>query len=172
MTMTRASSQRGFTLIETIVSIVVIGIALAGLAAVFGLGFARGADPLRERQALAIAEAYLEEALLQPYADPDGGPACGMPEANRTLFDNACDYHALANNGCIAVSAACPLLGTCACDLDGTPIDALAGFAITMAVTNATLGPPNVNALRVAVTVRTPGGINPLQLVGYKAQTP
>lgn len=164
--------QRGFTLIETIVSIVVIGIALAGLAAVFGLGFARGADPLRERQALAIAEAYLEEALLQPYADPDSGAVCGGAEANRAIFDDACDYDALPNNGCFAVSAACPLVGTCACDLNGTPIDALAGFAITMAVTNATLGPPNVNALRVAVTVRTPGGINPVQLVGYKAQTP
>jgi len=161
----------GFTLIETIVSIVVIGIALAGLAAVFGLGFARGADPLRERQALAIAEAYLEEALLQPYADPDSGAVCGAPEANRTVFDDACDYNALANNGCITVSAACPL-GTCACDLNGNPIDALAGFGIVMAVGNTTLGPPNVNAWRVAVTERTPGGINPLQLVGYKAQTP
>lgn len=164
-------SQHGFTLIETIISIVVIGIALAGLAAVFGLGFARGADPLRERQALAIAEAYLEEALLQPYADPDSGAVCGAPEANRAIFDDACDYNALANNGCIAVTAACPL-GTCACDQNGIPIDALAGFGITMAVGNTTLGPPNVNALRVAVSVTTPGGITPLQLVGYKAELP
>lgn len=169
--MNRFRSQRGFTLIETIVSIVVIGIALAGLAAVFGLGFARGADPLRERQALAIAEAYLEEALLQPYADPDSGAVCGAPEANRTVFDDACDYNALANNGCIAITAACPL-GTCACDQNGVPIDALAGFGITMTVGNTTLGPPNVNALRVVVSVTTPGGINPVQLVGYKAQLP
>ncbi|MDP2186409.1 MAG: hypothetical protein Q8J93_13230, partial [Xanthomonadales bacterium] len=63
-------------------------------------------------------------------------------------------------------------LGTCACDQNGVPIDALAGFGITMAVATTTLGPPNVNALRVVVTVTTPGGITPLQLVGYKAQTP
>lgn len=158
--------QRGFTLIETIVSIVVIGIALAGLAAVFGLGFARGADPLRERQALAIAEAYLEEALLQPYADPDTGAVCGAPEANRAIFDDACDYNALANNGCLAAPA------TTACDQNGNPIAGLAGFGIAMAVGNTTLGPPNVNALRVVVTVTTPGGITPLQLVGFKAQLP
>src|SRR3546814_12867099 len=92
--MNRFSGQSVFTLIETIVSFVVIGSALAGLAAVFGLGFARGADPLRERQALAIAEAYLEEALLQRYADPDSGAVCGVPEANRSIFDDACDYNA------------------------------------------------------------------------------
>lgn len=160
----------GFSLIETLVAIVVVGVALAGLASVFGLGFARGADPLRERQAVAIAEAYLEEILLKPYADPDSGAVCASPEANRALFDDACDYDALANNGCSAVSAACPL-GNCACDQNGIPLDAAAGYQVTVAVSPQGLGVPAVNALRASVRVRGPAG-GSIELVGYKAQVP
>ena len=161
----------GFTLIETIISIVVVGIALAGFVAVFALTFARGADPLHGRQALAVAEAYLEEVLLRPYADPDDGAICGALEPDRTQYDDACDYRVLANNGCLVATAACPL-GTCACDQNGNPIAGLAGYSVTLAVTAVTVGPPNVNALRVEVTVTAPGGNTPVQLVGHRLALP
>lgn len=156
----------GFTLIETVISIVVVGIALAGFVSVFALTFARGADPLRERQALAVAEAYLEEILLRPYADPDTGATCGVPEASRAVFDDACDYDALANNGCLVAPA------ITACDQNGNPIAGLAGYTVAVAVTAAPVGPPNVNALRAAVTVTAPGSNTPVQLVGYRLALP
>lgn len=152
----------GFTLIETVISIVVVGIALAGFVSVFTLTFARGADPLRERQALAVAEAYLEEILLRPFADPDAAAV----EANRALYDDVSDYDALADNGCLITPA------TAACDQNGNPIAGLAGYSVAVAVTAATVGPPNVNALRVQVTVTAPGSNTPVQLVGYRLALP
>lgn len=163
----------GFTLIETLIAMVVVGIALTGFVSVFVLSFSQGADPLRERQALAIAEAYLEEILLRPYADPDTDLVCDAPEANRPILDDACDYNALSNNGCIAVAvtAACPL-GTCACDQSGIPIAGLAGYSVAIAVTQVNVGPPNINALRAQVTVTVPGSSTNAQLVGHRVQQP
>lgn len=164
MTLSRAIV--GFTLIETLISIMVVGIALTGFASVFVLTFSHGADPLRERQALAVAEAYLEEILLRPYADPDTGATCGAPEASRAVFDDACDYDALADNGCLITPA------TAACDQNGNPIAGLAGYTVAVAVTAQPVGPPNVNALRVEVTVTVPGSNTPVQLVGYRLALP
>lgn len=160
--MTYSRAADGFTLIETVISIVVVGIALAGFVSVFALTFSRGADPLRERQALAVAEAYLEEILLRPFADPDATAV----EANRALYDDVSDYNALADNGCLITPA------TAACDQNGNPIPGLAGYSVAVAVTAATVGPPNVNALRVQVTVTAPGSNTPVQLVGYRLALP
>lgn len=163
----------GFTLIETLIAMVVVGIALTGFVSVFVLSFSQGADPLHDRQALAIAEAYLEEILLRPYADPDppGTVVCGAPEASRSLFDDACDYNALPNNGCLVATAACPL-GTCACDQNGNPIAGLAGYGVVINVTPTNLGPPNINALRAQVTVTVPGSSTRAQLVGHRLAQP
>lgn len=156
----------GFTLIETLIAMVVVGIALTGFVSVFVLSFSQGADPLRERQALAIAEAYLEEILLRPYADPDTNLVCTAPEPSRPIFDDACDYNALANNGCSAAAA------TDACDQNGNPINGLAGFSVAINVTQTTIGAPNINALRAEVMVTVPGSSTNAQLVGYRVQQP
>jgi len=83
-------SESGLTLIELIVSIVVVGIALGALLGVVNQVVSRSADPLIQSQSLAVAESYLEEILLKPCADP-GGP----PETGRADYDNVLDYHGL-----------------------------------------------------------------------------
>jgi len=160
--MTQSRANAGFTLIETLISIVVVGIALAGFASVFVLTFSHGADPLRDRQALAVAEAYLEEILLRPFADPDATAV----EANRALYDDVGDYDALADNGCLVAPA------TTACDQNGNPIAGLSGYSVAVAVTPTTIGPPNVAALRVEVTVTAPGSNTRAQLVGHRLALP
>ena len=57
----RARRQRGLTMIELIMFIVIVAIALAGIIAVMRLATANSADPLRRKQALMIAEGLLEE---------------------------------------------------------------------------------------------------------------
>jgi MSHA pilin protein MshD len=60
--------QRGVTLIELIVFIVIISTALAGILLVMNQVTLHSADPLVHKQALAIAESMLEEVQLQELA--------------------------------------------------------------------------------------------------------
>ncbi|MDO8931684.1 MAG: type II secretion system protein [Rhodocyclaceae bacterium] len=82
--------QRGLTLVELIVFIVIVGVALAGVLTVLNHTTRHSADPMIRKQALAIAEAILEEVMLQPFTwcDPDdpaaatatAHAACATPE--------------------------------------------------------------------------------------------
>jgi len=95
--------QRGFTLIELIIFIVVVSAALAGILSVMNTTVKSSADPMVRKQAMALAESILEEVLLKAYCDPDPGsaspPTCGphVVKASRTDFDSVLDYHGLSN---------------------------------------------------------------------------
>jgi MSHA pilin protein MshD len=104
-------SNKGFTLIELIVAIVIIGIGIAGFAQLMNTSATNSIDPMVRQQANAVARAYLEEILLKSFCDPDltsdcpgvctGGNTCsdttnctentGGAET-RATFDDVCDY--------------------------------------------------------------------------------
>ncbi len=58
-------NNKGVTLIELIVAIVVISIALVGVLSVINYTTLHSADPVLRHQAIAIAEAYMEEISLK-----------------------------------------------------------------------------------------------------------
>jgi len=88
----------GFTLIELILTITIVGVALAGVATVFITTTRHSADPAVQQQAQFIAEAYLEEILRQKFFDPDEDKVCPNPEAGgRGAYDNVCDYRNITN---------------------------------------------------------------------------
>jgi MSHA pilin protein MshD len=148
--------RRGFTLIELVISIVVIGIALSGTLLVIDTVTAHSADPMLAQQALAIGEAHLEEISLRGYLDPDDGNVCPAAEASRDLYDNVCDYDTLDDAG--------------ARDQDGNPIAGLDAYRVRVAVDQAaTLGSLSGSAevLRVDVRVTHPAGID-VTLSGYR----
>lgn len=87
----RRSKQGGATFVELVIAIVVLGTAVAGLA-VFTTSVRSSADPMVVAQAVAVAEAYMEEIMLQPFADPNGGS-----ETQRALFDDVADYDGLSD---------------------------------------------------------------------------
>lgn len=87
--------QRGATLVELIITIVIISIALTGIISVVNLTTGHSVDPMVRHQAIAIAESYLEEVLLLPITDPDGISA----GESRATFDNINDYNALNDIG-------------------------------------------------------------------------
>ncbi|MDP1718663.1 MAG: type II secretion system protein, partial [Burkholderiales bacterium] len=64
-------------MIELVVFIVVVSAAVAGVLGALNLGTRASADPMIQKQALAIAEAVLEEVQLMPftYCDPDDANA-------------------------------------------------------------------------------------------------
>jgi MSHA pilin protein MshD len=68
--------QRGVTLVELILFIVIVGIAVGGILTVMNLASRASVDPVRRKQALIIAEGLLEEVELAKFsycdpADPD-----------------------------------------------------------------------------------------------------
>jgi len=59
---------RGVTLVELILAIVVIGVGLAGVLAAFQVAVRGSADPMIQKQMVAIAEEMVEEISLRPFA--------------------------------------------------------------------------------------------------------
>ena len=84
--------QRGVTLVELMVSIVVI--ATAGIALVSTLSYLSSASgtTLRQAQAQALADAWLAQITGKSFTDPDGVDG----EASYLLFDDVNDYIALS----------------------------------------------------------------------------
>ena len=60
----------GFTLVEMIIFIVVVSVGLAGVLSALNINVQHSADPLQPKQALAIAESYMEEIFYRDYCDP------------------------------------------------------------------------------------------------------
>lgn len=87
--------QSGGTLIELVIAIVIISISVSAILMALSTSLAQSADPMIRHQAVSIAEAYLEEIALKPFADPDGVDG----EASRDLFDDVDDYNALVDVG-------------------------------------------------------------------------
>ncbi|HEX7029698.1 MAG TPA: type II secretion system protein [Gammaproteobacteria bacterium] len=148
MTPRFARRSCGFTFVELVISIVVIGIAVTGVLLVYTTTVASSADPMIRQQALAVAQAYLDEAVSKSYDDPDGADG----EVARTDFDDVDDYDALDN-----VAASLP-------DGSSAGLDA---YIVTVDVTNAVLN--GVNMKRVEVEVRGPAGIR-VTLASHRAQ--
>lgn len=146
-----ASPQGGFSLLELVIAIVVLGLIFAGFVTVYATALRQSTEPALQAQALSVASSYLDEALAQAYRDPDTNLICGAAEAARPMFDNVCDYDQLVLNGCTATSGACPLPGDCACDSSGAPVDGLRGFTISLDVDPLSVSGSTGLLLEVAV---------------------
>ncbi len=109
--------QSGATLIELVIAIVIISIAASTILIVLSTSVTYSADPMIRHQAVAIAEAYLEEIALRSFADPDGVDG----EASRDLFDDVDDYNGLVDSG--------------ARDQFNTALAGLEDYTVTVAVT-------------------------------------
>jgi MSHA pilin protein MshD len=120
--------QSGTTLIELVIAIVIISIAASAILAALSSNVARSADPMIRHQAIAIAEAYLEEISLRSFADPDGVDG----EASRDLYDDVDDYDGLVDNGARnQFDAAIAGLSDYTVSVDVTPSGVLPSIAST-----------------------------------------
>ena len=143
--------QKGVTLIELIISIVVISVAVTAVSAVYMLSVKRSADPLIQRQALSIAEAYLDEVLSKHYsASSSNCPASA--NSHRSLFCSVDDYDGLSE---------------APTNQRGVPIHTLSDFTVSINVINTLL--EDTPAKRVDVAVTHPSGIN-LRLSGHRTE--
>lgn len=136
--------RAGFSLVELVISIVIVGIGLAALLGPIITATKGSADPMLRKQTLAIAEALLDEIELKPFAP--GGFAGAPTQANRPLFDDIGDYNGFTTAGIFTV--------------DGVAIPALANYNVTsVTVAGTALGAIGAgNAALITVTVTGPGG--------------
>jgi MSHA pilin protein MshD len=158
--------QRGISLIELIMFIVIVSTALAGILLVMNQVMAHSADPLVRKQALAVAESMLEEIRLQDLA-PGACTGALAPGAIRTGVGCVNDYNGYNSNGG-------GILGFS----DNGAVPGLGSYNITnVAVTNlsaigaGTFGGTAINAgsgVEITVTVADPTGAT-IEATGYRA---
>jgi len=182
--------QRGLSLIEVVIFIVVLGVAFAGMLILYNQVTKASVDPMIRKQALALASSLLEEIELQAYTicDPDDpavytatvigdcatGEVLGAEGAESRYssvarFDNVSDY----NN--FRMGSGEPIADADIKTVDGTTIGALANYhvAVTIAqIDSNELGAeiPTGEALRIrVVATHVPTGIQ-VVLQGYRAR--
>lgn len=160
-------AQRGLTLIELIIYIVVVLVGLAGVLTVLNTTVRGSADPVVRKQALALAEAMLEEVLAKDYQNAAGGnnaatPALGCTPAtvptcrlntpvDRAHYNDVDDYNGWNQAGNVQAVGAAPAV--------------LANYFVTVAVG----APAVVNGVTLkTVTVTVTNGPEAVILQGWR----
>ena len=154
--------DRGATLIELIVAIVIIAGAASTIVGLLAAMSRNSANAMTQVQSASIANAYLTEILARSFADP-GGPA----EAGRADADDVGDYR-----------NAIVLPDTIVRDRQGVPIAEFANYRVAVIIAHPAnwnvAGWPaiaSVNLWQVTVRVTSPTG-DVTQLVGLKSKHP
>lgn len=180
----RSANAAGFTLIEMVATIVILAIALVGVAGMVSLGTSNSADTMLETRAIALGQAYLDEIQGRRFdersdaggRDPcygfTGGKPCtavvdlgtdGGGESDRDRYDDVDDYHGLAEGD----GETTPIQ-----DADGIEREEYENFRVSVAVCYSgglgpclTGAPPDTatHAKLITVTVQ-----NRAQSVGWK----
>ena len=160
-------AQRGLTLIELVIYIVVVLVGLTGVLTVLDTTVRGSADPVVRKQALALAEAMLEEVLAKEYQNdaggnnaatpalgctPDTAPSCRLnTPVDRVNYNDVDDYNGWSQGGNSQAVGVAPA--------------ALAGYNVTVAVGAA----PAVNGVALkAVTVTVTRGAETVTLQGWR----
>lgn len=115
----RTRRESGMTLIELVMSIVIIAIASASVLGLLAQTSGHSADAMIIAQAVSIGEAYAEEIGLQSFDDPDGSDG----ETLRASFDDVDDYNGLVDNG--------------ARDQFGNALPGLSSYTVSVSVQNS-----------------------------------
>lgn len=185
----------GISMIELIFFIVIVSVAVAGVLSVLNVTVKSSADPQQRKQALAIAEALLEEVEMMPFTfcDPDDSNAATATSSNNctggtggandqgtlthqsgevrgdlaTPYDNVADYNGFTIVGGDANST----------DIGGV-VAVPAGYTAQVGIVQEAFGPANppaaqvpaTAALRITVTVSYNGGADSIALEGYRTR--
>jgi len=147
--------SRGITLVELIVTIVVVGIAVASVLAVLSAAAVRSADIMVRQQSVLIAQSYLREILEKPF----GVDAC-YPNCNRTQMAAVGDYSGLSNSGVR--------------DANDAAVGSLSGYKVNVTASYSALGAISAasrQAQLVTVTVTPPTGPQ-VVISGYRTKYP
>ena len=152
--------QRGFTLVEVIIFIVVAGIALVGILLVSQISVKSSADPMVHKQAMALADSILEEVLQKEYCDPDS--------ANLTVTPHACAARTAADQEATrdTLDDVDDFNGKDKTLFTDWPTS-LAAYNVAITVTPTTLGTNTIPVKQISVQIT--GGGETFTATGYRA---
>lgn len=163
-----AARLRGFTLVESIVFLLVMAVGVVGLISSINTSVRHSADPLAQKQALAIAESLMEEIVSAgfTFCVPDAASFetataadeanCGVgkveaagPEGGEPRpYDNVNDY----------VVSAFDVAGDLPVSFPGASMPAPAGYTASVRIVEEALGGIAASeSLRITLTVSGPG---------------
>lgn len=156
---TSSIKQRGISLIELIMFMVIISIAVSGILLVMNKVTAHSADTLVLKQALAIAESLLEEIELQGMSGVGCVGTLGA-DAARSSVSAVCDYDGYRTTaGILDFSTNAAVSGVTSYNVNP---------AVTVVPTAAAWGGiPAGSAVVITVSVTGPGGR--IDVTGYRA---
>jgi MSHA pilin protein MshD len=142
------SSERGISLIELIMFIVIVSVALAGVMLVMNTTTRYSADPLIHKQALTVAESLLEEIEQKAFTHDSG--------QSRQNFNDIFDYNALNPASATYANSSVAVAG-------------LESYSVTVAVVSGVTlpGVQAASAAQITVAVTEPGG-QVIEVTGYK----
>lgn len=156
--------QRGVTLIELIIAIVIVSVAMVGIYSVMTTTLLHSADPIIEKQLISIAESLMDEIQAKDFEDAysqctaSTTPSCNANSlTDRPNYNDVSDYNGFTMNGIYAV--------------DGTAISGLSAYSVSVTVdSTATLGglSGSSQVKRIAVTVTN--GAETFTLEGYRTK--
>ncbi len=176
----RIGSERGFSLIELIVIIVVLSLALVGVTLVINKAVQQSPEALVQSRAMELAQTYMDEILTKRYDERTGqggtprcdstdnaaqacsgtlGPETTPPdnESSRTLYDDVDDYNGLSETSPVSI-------------VTGAALTTYDGYSISVTVTYAgsEIGlANNRHAKRITINVSTPLG-NTIPVSAYR----
>ncbi len=142
-------SERGISLIELIMFIVIVSVGLAGLMMAMDPATKNSADPVIRKQALTIAESLLEEIEQKVFTHDD--------TVGRENYNDIFDYNGLTG----AVYHANSSVLVIGLESYSVNVAVVSGVAATLPVT------PAASAALITVTVNGPGGQS-IEMTGYK----
>ena len=148
--------QRGISLIELIMFIVIISVALTGILQVMNQVMRHSADPLIHKQAMAVAESLLEEIELQDFISADGTTVAATPANRASAYHIVADYNGFTTGGA-GIS-----------DINGVAVPGLGSYNAGVVIANEAFnGIAAASAVRITVTVTDPE-TNPIVIDGYR----
>jgi MSHA pilin protein MshD len=172
---TSSLKLRGFTLIELVVGIMVLGIALLMISSILGPMYIRSSEPWHQVRAAELGHSLMNEIMARSFdenssrganllrcgetgaqsciasipACPSVGMSSATEEASRDLYDDVDDFHCFRGDG-VAVSNI----------LDQSLADSYRNYQVSVLVSyaGADVGLPNQSAKRVDISVTLPSG--------------
>jgi len=163
--MSMRQQQTGFTLVETVIVIVLVGAMMAGMTSLFMTNVGNSYRPFLRQKALAVANAFLDEILRKQWNEntPLGGgcvntasascasgpamAAIGTDGETRVTYDDIDDYNGLSQT---------PPQDSSATDMPG-----YTGYSVDVGVTqpgSAWNGVPAADVRLITVTVTSSSG--------------